>query len=353
MPSFALPRRRAGTTDLSLPVLGVGCFTFGGGAFWGSQSQRDVDAVVARALELGANFFDTAETYNAGASETALGHALRGRRDAAIICTKIQPDHAYAADVRRHCEASLARLQTDRLDVFMLHWPLNASALRHYTSDEARLRHPPSIAEALHAMDALRREGKVRHLAVSNFGPRQLAEALAVGVPLALNELPYNLLSRGIEAEALPACARAGVGVLGYMGLAQGLLTGKYATLDALPPWRARTRHFRGERPGSRHGGPGCETETFAAVQGVRALAATHGLAPEDLALAWAAGHPDMTCTLAGARNVTQLEANIRAVQTPLPPALYAELNRLTEDVRQTLGPCLDYYQSPADSRSW
>ena len=353
MPSTTLPRRRAGATELSLPVLGVGCFTFGGGTYWGPQSQHDVDAVVGRALELGANFFDTAETYNDGTSESALGLALRGRRDAAIVCTKLQPDHAYAADVRRHCEASLARLQTDHVDVFMLHWPLNASALRHYTSDEAKLRHPPTIAEALHAMDALRQEGKVRHLAVSNFGPVQLAEALAVGVPLALNELPYNLLARGIEAAALPACARGSVGVLGYMALAQGLLTGKFATLDDVPTWRARLRHFRGDRPGSRHGGPGLEAETLAAVQGVRALATAHGLAPGDLALAWAASHPHMTCTLAGARNIGQLEANVRAVQTPLAPALYAELNRLTEEVRQMLGPCLDYYQSPADSRCW
>ncbi len=270
--------RQCGSTALILPVLGVGCFSFGGGTYWGEQSQRDVDAVVARALDLGVNFFDTAETYNGGASEVALGHALRGRRDAAIVCTKIQPDHAYRADVRRHCEASLARLQTDRLDIYMLHWPLNPSALRHYTDDAEKLRHPPGIAEALEAMDELRREGKVRWLGVSNFGGAQMAEALAVGVPLALNELPYNLLARAIEAEALPACTRHGLGVLGYTPLAQGLLTGRFQDFDELPPMRTRTRHFRGDRPGARHGGSGIEAETHAALITLRLIATEAGV---------------------------------------------------------------------------
>lgn len=87
---------------LTLPLHGVGCFSFGGGAYWGAQSQRDVDEVVATAIDLGVNLFDTAETYNGGASESSLGEALRGRRDAALICTKIQPDHCYRDEVRRH-----------------------------------------------------------------------------------------------------------------------------------------------------------------------------------------------------------------------------------------------------------
>jgi aryl-alcohol dehydrogenase-like predicted oxidoreductase len=345
--------RACGATGLKLPVLGVGCFSFGGGAYWGDQSQRDVDEVVGRALDLGVNFFDTAESYNGGTSELALGAALKGRRDQAILCTKIQPDHCYRADVRRHCEASLARLGTDHVDIYMIHWPLNANSLKHYTEDAARLAHPPSIGEALQAMDELRREGKIRHLGVSNFGVAQLREALAVGVPLALNELPYNLLARAIERALLPLCAQQGLGVLGYFSLAQGLLSGKFASVDELPPIRVRTRHFRGNRPGSRHEGPGCEAETLAALNSLRAVAERAGLPLGDLALAWAISNPGVTCTLVGARNRAQLEANVRSAQTPLSPALRAELSRLTDPVLEILGAGTDYYQSPANSRSW
>ncbi len=352
-PPAAFPTRACGAAALTLPVLGVGCFSFGGGTYWGGQSQRDVNEVVAHALDLGVNFFDTAETYNGGASERALGVALHGRRDAAIIGTKIQPDHCYPGEVRRHCEASLARLQTDRLDLYLLHWPLNASSLRHYTDDPQRLARPPLIGEALHALDGLRREGKIRHLGVSNFGVAQLAEACAVGVPLALNELPYNLLARAIEREALPACAQHGLGVLGYFSLAQGLLSGKFAGFDELPPIRVRTRHFRGDRPGARHGGPGCETETLAALHALCAAAEQAGRPLGELALAWAIGNPAVTCTLVGARNRAQLEANVRAARTPLAPALRAELSRLTDPLLEKLGPGLDYYQSDEDSWSW
>ncbi len=341
------------TSGLTLPILGVGCFSFGGGTYWGAQSQRDVDEVVARAIDLGVNFFDTAETYNAGASELALGEALRDRRDAALICTKIQPDHCYRDEIRLHCEASLARLKTDRIDIYMIHWALTASALRHYSNDAQRLENPPRIDEALHALDELRREGKIRHIGVSNFGVMQLAEAVATGVPLALNELPYNLLSRAIEPDLLPACVDHGIGVLGYTPLAQGLLSGKLASFDELPPIRVRTRHFRGDRPGSRHGGPGCEAETFAALDNLRRAAEEAGLPLGDLALAWAVANPAITCTLVGARNRAQLEANIRAAKAPISPALRAELSRLTDALTQKLGPSLDYHQSPDDSRSW
>lgn len=340
-------------SGLKLPVLGVGCFSFGGGSYWGEQSQRDVDAVVAAALDLGANFFDTAETYNQGASESALGVALRGRRDAAIVCTKIQPDHCYRDEIRRCCEASLARLQTDRIDLYMIHWPLNPSSLRHYTNDARRLAQPPSIAEALHELDTLRREGKVRHLGVSNFGVAQLAEAAATGVPLVLNELPYNLLSRGIEATVLPACERHSLGVLAYTPLAQGLLSGKFASFDELPAMRTRTRHFRGDRPGSRHGGPGFEKETFAALENLRGIAERIKIPLGDLALAWAIANPAITCTLVGARNRAQLEANVRAASVTVSPAVRAELSHATDALLERLGPGIDYHQALNDSRSW
>ncbi|MGH7997008.1 MAG: aldo/keto reductase [Opitutaceae bacterium] len=352
-PSKTLPRRNCGAADFSLPVLGVGCFSFGGGAYWGAQSQQDVDAVVGRALELGANFFDTAESYNDGASEIALGRALAGRRDRAIVGTKVRPDQAYADVLPRRCEESLKRLGTDHVDVYMLHWPLNPNAMRHYTEDASRLARPPTLEEALGAMDRLRREGKIRHIGISNFGLRQMEEALALGVPIALNELAYNLLMRGIEAEVLPFCERRGLGILGYMSIFQGILSDKFASFDDLAPVRLRTRHFRGDRAGSRHGEPGVESEMMATIEALRAEARGAGVSLPDLALWWAVGEARITCTLVGARNLQQLEHNVDALRHRIDPALRTKLNAITGEVLRKLGPCLDYFQNEKNSRSW
>ena len=118
------PRRHCGTSDLVLPILGIGCWSFGGGDYWGAQSQREVDAVVRFAVVHGCNFFDTAESYNEGASEASLGAALRGiPRDQFIVGTKVSPGNTEPATLVKHCEASLRRLQLDYIDLYMVHWP--------------------------------------------------------------------------------------------------------------------------------------------------------------------------------------------------------------------------------------
>lgn len=344
--------RPCGRSGLALPPLGVGCWSFGGGSYWGEQEERDVDAVVSAALERGCTFFDTAEVYNDGRSEEALGRALRGRRERAIIASKISPDHCGPGMVRRHCEASLARLDTDYLDLYMLHWPLNPLALRHYSADAALQAAPPSLAGALAAMQELRREGKIRHVGVSNFGARQIEEAAATGVALACDELPYSLLSRAVEWEVLPACARRGIGVLGYMPLMQGLLTGKYRTAEEIPPNRARTRHFRSDRPGVRHGEPGVERETFAAIEALRAIAMREGIPMESLAIAWSVSRPEMTSTITGARNAAQLEKNARAAELRLSGELVASLDAATDALKSALGRSVDLYESSASPRT-
>lgn len=345
--------RPCGTSGLRLPVLGLGCWAFGGGDYWGAQSQDDVDAVVHAALDLGMTYFDSAEAYNGGASETSLGLALRGRRDRALIGTKVNPSNTEPATLRAHCEASLQRLGTDHIDLYLVHWPLNASALRHFTSDPAVLANPPDLAQAFHTLEALRREGKIRHFGVSNFGVRQLEELRALGVKPAANELAYNLLMRGIEAEVLPWCRAQGLGVLGYSALMQGLLSGRFTSIDDLPPPRTRTRHFAGTRKGSRHGGPGIEAETMAALRAIAGIAAEVGAPVADLAIAWAVSNPDITCTIVGCRNRRQLEENARALALRPSADVLARLARATDEVNARLGPHIDYYQSVAESRSF
>ncbi len=128
--------RQCGKYDLKLPSLGVGCWAFGGGEYWGPQSQGDVNEVVRAAVDQGCNFFDTAEAYNGGASEASLGVALEGiPREQVLIGTKISPSNMQPAQVREHCEASLRRLRTDYLDLYMVHWPITRHSIRHFTSE--------------------------------------------------------------------------------------------------------------------------------------------------------------------------------------------------------------------------
>jgi myo-inositol catabolism protein IolS len=349
---MSVAMRSCGRSGLTLPELGLGCWAFGGGQYWGPQSQSDVEAVVGRALDAGVTYFDTAEGYNDGASESALGLALNKRRGRALIGTKLSPHHARPELVRQSCEASLRRLGTDWIDLYMVHWPINANSLRHFTSDPAVLAHPPDVGPTFQALADLRREGKIRFIGVSNFGLNQLAEVLATGVPIAVNELPYNLLMRGCELELVPACQRAGMGVLGYMGLMQGLLGGRFTSFDEVPAARTRTRHFAGTRPGSRHGEAGIEAETALALRQISAVALDVGAPVNELALAWALANPAMTCTLVGCRNAEQLDENLRAAARRLSPETMSRLEQATAPVKALLGPGIDYYQSRDDSRS-
>jgi myo-inositol catabolism protein IolS len=349
----AVETRPCGTSGLRLPAVGLGCWAFGGGEYWGPQNQDDVDAVVHAALDLGITYFDSAEAYNNGASETSLGKALAGRRQGALIGTKVNPSNAAPAALRAHCEASLRRLGTDWIDLYMVHWPLNASAIRHFTDDAALIASPPDLGQALTTLEALKQEGKIRHWGVSNFGLRQLGQVAALGFQPAADELAYNLLMRGIEAKVLPLCRARGIGVLGYSALMQGLLSGKFTSIDELPPARTRTRHFAGSRRGSRHGGPGVEAEVLASVQAISTIAAELGVPMGDLAIAWAVANPAVTCTIVGCRNRRQLEENVRALSIALTPALKERLDRATEEVLGRLGSHIDYYQSVEDSRSY
>ena len=337
-----ISRRRCGTTGLSLPVLGIGCWAFGGGEYWGAQDQHDVDAVVSVALEHGANFFDSAEGYNEGRSEEALGVALKGRREKALIGTKVAPSNAQPAVLRQHCEASLRRLQCEQIDLYMVHWPI---------SDY-------SVEDAFATLEDLRKEGKIGAIGVSNFGVQQLGEVLACGVKLSANQLCYNLLSRAIEVEVGPFCHAHELGILAYMPLLQGLLTGKYASADEMPPSRTRTRHFRGDRPSSRHGEAGAEAETFAAIAGIRTVADELGVPLSQLALAWilnqtwpATSQPAITCVLAGIRSVAQFNDNLPGLQLQLSPETVQRLNHLTTPLLEKVGSSPDYYESSQSGR--
>ena len=241
--------QKLGQTNIDVSVIALGCWPFAGGKVWGPQDDKVSIETVQAALEAGINFFDTAAGYGAGHSERVLGQGLLGRRDQAVVATKVSASHLAADDVIRACEESLKNLQTDYIDLYQIHWP-NWSV---------------PLAETVEALTRLREQGKIRAVGVCNFGVRDLSGMLKLG-PCETDQLPYNLLWRTIEPEILPLCLRNGVGLICYSPLAQGVLTGRYASADEVPDGLARTRHYAGTRPQAEHGEAGCETEVFEAV---------------------------------------------------------------------------------------
>jgi aryl-alcohol dehydrogenase-like predicted oxidoreductase len=344
--------RECGRAGLKLPVLGLGCWELGAGDYWGGRhDQSGVDAVVRRAFDLGVTYFDTAEVYNEGRSESSLGEALRGLpRDRVLIGTKVSPAHVQPDVLPRRCEASLRRLGTDHVDLYMVHWPITPHSIRHF---DAGLEVCPSVDDAFAALLRLQEQGKVRRVGVSNFGRTLLEEALRRCPALAANELPYNLLSRGIETEALPACRELGVGAIGYMPLLQGVLTDLYPTLDDIPAWQRRTRHFDARKTkAARHGTHGEEEAMAQTLSDLRSACRETGRTLAEVALGWAVANPGVACTLVGSRSVGKLEANVRAVERPLPADLVARLDAITDPLKDRLGPGFDYYESPENDRT-
>ena len=348
--------RQCGNSDLSLSVVGIGCWAFGGdeGDYWGAQAQTDVNDLVRRAVELGINYFDTAELYNNGRSEASLGLALKGvPRDQVIIGSKVTPAHCYHDTLIASCEASLRRLGTDYIDLYMIHWPVHPHSIRHVTTEEAVINHPPTLEEAARALIKLQQQGKIRQVGVSNFGKNRLDELLATGVKVVANQLHYSLFARAIEDEILPYCQQSGIGILGYMTILQGILAGKFKTLAEIPAPRRRTRHFHHSSTSlSRHGEEGAENELQAALTQLHALADEVQMPMAHLAIRWAFANPGITSALVGARNVAQLEDNARAGAEPLAKEIVARLNQITLPLKAKLGPSFDYYEHTSKDRT-
>ena len=321
-----MERRIAGKSGIEISPMGIGCWSYGGGDYWGPQAQSDVTAVANAALDAGINFFDTAEGYNNGRSEEALAVALKGRRHEAVIGTKVsRPD---PATIREHCEASLQRLQTDYIDIYMIHWP----------DDEI------AIEESMAELARLQEDGRIRAIGVSNFGVEQLTAALDTGASIAVNQLCYNLLSRAIEPELLPLCRAHNVGILGYMPLLQGILTGQYKSAEEIPPVHARFRHFREDRPQASHGEEGAEEEMFETLEAIQEIAKAEQVPMARLAIAWAMARQGITCMLVGTRNVDELAENLNVLNYSLSADVIERLDEITAPLLAKLGANPDYF---------
>jgi aryl-alcohol dehydrogenase-like predicted oxidoreductase len=339
--------------NLPLSRIGIGCWAFGGGAYWGDQNQKDVDAVVHAAIDMGLNVFDTARMYNDGASEVSLGKALKGCRGKAFVVSKVSPAKAYRTALREECEASLRNLGMDYLDMYMMHWPINPLGLKHFTGDAAIIANPPSSAEAFETLMALKKEGKIRSIGVSNYGICQMREAISLCPDIAVNEMPYNIISRAIEAEIMPFCAEHKVAIISSMTLQQGVLAGIYKTAADVPSHQAHSRHFAQERGKgtSRHYEAGAEDEVFETVGVLRELSAGLGISVAQLSIAWVLANPAIACALVGSRNTAELTDNVKTLHIKLSAEVKAKIDTVSLKVLEKLGNNPDYYENSKESR--
>ncbi len=324
----ALGRR----SDIQVSPIALGCWPFSGGEFWGSQEDADSIAAVHAALDTGINFFDTAENYPR--SEEVLGQGLKGRRHEAVIATKVSARNLAPGDLVDACERSLSALQTDFIDLYQIHWP----------------NWDVPLAETVGALDGLQSEGKIRAYGVCNFADRDLTEMMAAG-QCVTDQLPYSLVWRSIERTVLPLCRENGIGVICYSPLAQGVLTGRYATADEVPEGLARTRHYSGKRRLAEHGEHGLEEELFAAVSKVREIASELGEPMAAVSLAWLRQQAGVTSLLVGARDAEEVRRNLPSLELTLSDDILQRLDAVTRSVKEAVGTNLDMWYAPARMR--
>ena len=322
--------RQLGNSSLTLPVLSFGTWQLGDPACW-TPDNRPQD-VVRAALDQGIHCFDCAESYADGESEAVLGRALGKDRARAIIATKVSRENLAPDRVTAACEGSLRRLGTETIDLYQVHWPNPAIP----------------FAETYAALKRLRQEGKIREIGVSNFGPRDLRDWLRTG-SAASNQMCYNALFRAIEFELLPECLRNRIGMLAYSPLMNGVLSGRWLTVDALPGDRRGKRIFAagGEDPGTR----ATAAEVARTLQGLATLAAECGLTMPEVAMGWLLAQPGVTSIIFGGRRPDQIEKNAHAADIRLDSGILARIDRLTEPLKQLVGPNADPWLDGAESR--
>lgn len=292
--------RTMGRSGLSVSLAGMGCNTLG---WWVDEAQGT--KVVHGALDAGIALFDTADCYDDGVSETILGKALGKQRKDVVVVSKVgmktaaTPDHVRRGSrdhIIRSCEGSLKRLKTDWIDLYLHHAPDPVTP----------------IEETLEAFDRLTAQGKIRYAGCSNYAGWQIADAAWTAAdrrfnPYVVCQSEWNLFSRAVEDEVVPAARRFGLGIMPYFPLAMGLLSGKYSR-DRRP---AKSMRLAGDDP--RYAEVLSEAN-FDKVDRLEAFAAAHGHSLLELAIGWLASHGVVSTVICGATKPSQAKANAKAV---------------------------------------
>ena len=323
--------RRFKNSELETSVIGLGGWPMGKGQY-GSFDENEVIKAVHKALDLGVTLFDTAQTYGWGAGEEIMGRALRGKRHDCIIVTKgglrwdlDNPSWEIERDsskehLNKMLEGSLRRLQTDYIDLFLIHWP-----------DESR-----PFSEPMEVFGKWKEEGKIRYGGVSNFSVAQMEESLKT-FPIICNQVGYSLFDRRPEEEMSPFCQEHGLGIMAFGSLSYGLLTGTMTAdtkfeeddwrrglqVDDADWRRSKLRVKTAESPifGSEH-----FVHNLEIVKRLKKIAASQGKSVAQLAVAWVLSNPTVTVALTGVRKPSEIAENAVAGDWKLTDEIKAEI---------------------------
>ncbi|KJS11361.1 MAG: aldo/keto reductase [Hoeflea sp. BRH_c9] len=322
-------KREIGSSDIFASAVGLGTWAMGGWLWGGGDDAASVEAIRA-SLDAGITLIDTAPAYGLGRAEEIVGRAIKGQRDEVVLVTKCglvwdtndgrpfveqngKMVHRYlgAQSVRDELEASLKRLGTDHVDVFITHWQDPTTP----------------IAETMDALMALKAEGKTKAIGISNASAEDLSAYLDAG-PVDCVQEAYNMLDRGLEKTLLPTCIERDISVISYSSLALGLLTGRISP----------DRVFEGDdlRRTNPRFSPGNlrRVSDFATV--LKPIAQDHGVNAGEIVIAWTLAQPGITFSLCGARNAGQAVENARAGALRLSAQ---ELARIDAAIAEHLGP--------------
>lgn len=321
--------KRLGNSDLQITPIGIGAWAIGGSGWQGSMGPHDESGsipAIHAALDHGLNWIDTAALYGLGHSEEVVARALEGRSPRPYVFTKCERvwdsngkigASLKADSIRRECEGSLRRLQTDVIDLYQIHWP---------EPDE-------DIEEGWSTLMRLKEEGKVRYIGVSNFSVAQMQRAQAIASVTSLQP-PYSIVTREVEDEVLAYALANHIGVIVYSPMSAGLLTGAMT--------RERVANFT--REDWRRNLPNFQepllSRNFELVELLRGIGARHGRGPGEVAIAWTLNHPAVTGAIVGVRNPAQVAGIVGAMEFRLTPDEVKEIESALQETRMPKAAC-------------
>jgi aryl-alcohol dehydrogenase-like predicted oxidoreductase len=310
--------RAFGRTGLEVSAIGFGCWEMGG--TYGRIEEEEVIAAIHRALDLGITCFDTAEAYGVGKSESLLAKGLGTRRQEVILVSKFgiyrDADQTMRLNSRREramasIEASLQRLHTDYLDIYLIHWPDPQTP----------------FDETMRALEDIVQQGKARFVGVSNFRAEEMAACMETR-RVDVAQHGYHLFDRRMEQKVFPYCQEHGIGMMGYGSLAHGLLTG---TIDQTTTFEATDWRSRGGMWNMPLFSQENLPRNLQVVAALKKMAQARGKEVYHLALAWVLSNPVISVALVGARRPAEVEANMGALSWPLTEADKAEIDAVFE----------------------
>lgn len=297
--------RQFGQTGIQISAIGFGCWEIGGG--YGSIEETEFIKAVNRALDIGLNSFDTAEAYGFGASEKSLAKALGSRRKDAVITTKFGVGYPGAPNLRdgsrkrvMECiEKSLKSLDTDYVDVYLIHWPDRTTPFE----------------ETMRALDDLVKQGKVRAVGLSNFRLSEIKTCMAAR-RVDVVQYCWNMFDRRMQQEIFPYCRENNIGVMAYGSLAYGMLTGTFSeemTFDK-NDWRAKRGQLLNLNLFQHLFGADHYLKNLRAVEELKAMAKRYGKSLPQFALRWTLSNPVISTALVGCRNPLEVDDNVGAL---------------------------------------